>query len=172
MSLAFPNLTKVKLTDLNPRSEVHGDVKVPALDMRFSTEVPNHVLALLHPELREHIYQESTQGQLPGVDEVSDATELRFPELAAPFKWTEETEGNTLTVDYGIGGESNILFTDCKLHKQTFLPKRGGTCAVSFTVTAVQGLTPHAVGHLGVRVQHDMHIQLQAGEPIAEQPGN
>ena len=168
MSLVFPNLTKVRLIDVNPRSEVHGDVKVPALDLRFQTEMPNQVLLLLHPQLREHIYEESKQVALPGVDDVSDLTELRFPELAAPFKWTEESGGNTLTIDYGIGGESSILFTDCKLHKQAFLPKRGGTCLVSFTVTATQGLTAHEVGHMGIRVQHDMHILLRAAEPIAD----
>jgi hypothetical protein len=147
-------------------------VIVPAVDFRFSVEMSNHVLALLHPGLREGLYEKSNQGALPGLDEVSDLTELRFPEMEAPFKWAEETNGNTLTIDYGIGGESNILFTDCKLHRQRFLPKRGGTCAVSFTVTVGQSLTVHAAGTLCLSVMKDMHIQLQAGEPIAEQPGN
>lgn len=167
MSLVFPNVTKVKLVDVNPRSEVHGDVKVPALDLRFSVDMPNAVLTLLHPELRELIYEESLQGHLDGIEVVSDHTELRFPELAPPFRWVEEITGYALTVDYGLGDDlSGIQLNDCKLHKQTFHPKKGGTCTVLFTLSCTHGLDESAVGRLGMRVQHDHYIQLTLPEPV------
>jgi hypothetical protein len=170
MSLVFPTPTKAKLIDVNPRSEAHGDVKLPALDLRFEVEMSNAVLALLHPELRNVLYVESPQGQLPGVDVVSEFTDLRFPELAAPFRWMEETYGNNLTIDWGIGGEgSDILLNDCKLHKQTFEPKTGGTCTVRFTVSCANELAPYIVGTLAMKVQHDLHILLNAAEPFAGQ---
>lgn len=168
MSLVFPNVTKTKLVDFDIDTQVHGDVLVTAIDMRFSVDMPNDVLALLHPDLRGVLFEESSQGQLDGVEHVSNATELRFPQLAPPFKWVEEVGGNTLVIDYGLGGEgSDILLKDCKLHKVTFQPKRGGTCTVLFTVTAVHGVDESVIGRLGMRVHQSMHIQLIAGEPAA-----
>jgi hypothetical protein len=168
MSLVFPALTKATLIDVNPRSESHGDVKVPAIDLRFQVEMSNAVLALLHPSLRNLLYAESTQTELPGVDAVSECTELRFPELASPFTWKEEIEGNNLLIDYGLGGEkSDIRLSDCKLHKQKFDALKGGTCRVSFTLSCVHGLSGEVAGALALRVGHDMHIQLTACEPAA-----
>lgn len=165
MSLVFPSLTKVKLIDVNPRSEEHGPTLVPAIDLRFQVEMSNAVLALLHPELRTWLYEEDTQGQLEGVEQVSEYTALRFPELAAPFAWKEEVSGNNLVIDYGLGGASDIELTDCKLHKQVFETKKGGTCKVSFTLSCTHDLSPDIVGTLCLRVKHDMHIRLTVVAP-------
>jgi hypothetical protein len=162
MSLVFPNTTKVKLISVSPNAEAHGDVNVPTLHLRFEVEMSNAVLALLHPQLRTWLYEEDTQETLPGVDAVSEYTALRFPELAAPFAWREEVEGNNLVIDYGLGGGSDIELTDCKLHKQVFEAKKGGTCKVSFTLSCAHDLSPLVVGTLALKVRQDMHIRLTA----------
>lgn len=166
MSLVFPELTQVKLIDVNPRSEKHGTEWFPAVDLRFQREMSCAVLNLLHPDLREKLYKDAEQGTLLGPDEVQDGGELRFPELASPFPWKEEVEGYTLTIDYGLGGTSNIELVDCKLHKQVFEAKQGGTAKVSFTVSCSHDLTPEVVGHLGVSIQKDHHIRLVRPEIV------
>lgn len=168
MSLVFPELTTVKLISVNPRSETHGQDLVPALDLRFQREMSCAVLNLLHPELRDKLYVEASQGTLLGADEAQDGSELRFPELSAPFTWKAEVAGYTLQIDYGLGDQSNIELTDCKLHKQVFETKEGGTCKVLFTVSATHNLTADAVGFLGLRVQHELHIRLLAPELVVD----
>lgn len=168
MSLVFPNLTKVTLISVNPNSELHGDVKVPTLHLRFQAEMSNAVLMLLHPQLRDALYEKDKQAQLDGVEPISEHTALRFPEMAAPFAWKEEVGGNDLVIDYGLGGPgSDIELTDCKLHKQVFEAKKGGTVKVSFTLSCTHDLTEHVVGQLGTRVQHELHIRLTAGVPTS-----
>lgn len=162
MSLVFPELTAVKLIDVNPRSEKHGTDLVPAIDLRFMREMSCEVLKLLHPELKDKLYVDASQASLLGADEAQDGSSLRFPELAGVFPWKEEIHGYGLLIDYGLGAASNISLADCKLHKQTFEAKEGGTVKVSFTLSCTHDLTPEAVGHLGVRVQHDLHIRLTA----------
>jgi hypothetical protein len=161
MAFEFVNVTAAKLVDVNPRSVKHGKtVLLPAVDIQLSAEVPNHVLAMFHPELKDLLYAGSGQGQLPGVDGVSDATELRFPEWLGPHEWKAESEGYTLAADYGIDDTLHIRFTDCKLHKRTFLPKRGGTCTVTFTLTCSVGLEAEPLGHFAMHIGHQVHIRL------------
>lgn len=166
MSLVFPNATPVKLVSMNARSEDHGPDLVPAIDLRFSTEMSSARLSLLHPELRALLYEESKQGELLDPDDQRDGGELRFPELKAPFVWKEEQLGYNLVIDYGLGGPgSDIALGDGKLHKIAFEPKEGGTCTVLFTVSCTHNLTAEAVGHLGLRVKHPMHITLVQPPP-------
>lgn len=166
MSLVFPELTAVKLIDVNPRSEKHGTEWFPALDIRFSREMSATVLNLLHPDLRDKLYVEAEQASLLGADEAQDGGALRFPELATPFPWKQELPGYTLEIDFGLGGSSSITLVDCKLHKQTFETKEGGTVKVSFTLSCSHDLTPEVVGFLGVRIQKDLHIRLTQPETV------
>lgn len=169
MPLEFLTPTKAKLIDVNTRSEKHGEELHPAIDLRFQLDVGNGVLKAFHPELGESLFKLSSQGQLPGVDKVSDTTELRFPELGMPLRWDAESIDNDLTVDYGIGGESNIQLGDCKVHKHVLTVKAGGTVQVQFTASCAHDLTEQAVGRLGTRVQHDVFIVLKASEAVHQE---
>lgn len=168
MSLVFPELTQVKLVNVNARSEQHGPDLVPAIDLRFSREMSATVLTLLHPELKSLIYADAKQGSLLGADEVQDGSELRFPKLAAPFVWKEEVEGCSVFVDFGTDAVPGIAFGEAKLHKQTFEAKEGGTVKVSFTVSCVHSLSAEPVGRLCLNVQHEVRVKLMAPEPVAE----
>mgnify|MGYP006159889969 CR=1 FL=1 len=41
-----------------------------------------------------------------------------------------------VTIDYGLGGDSNIVLDDCKIDKFKFAPKYGGTVTVFFRIVA------------------------------------
>lgn len=167
MPLQFPDPTKAKLIDVNPRSEKHGPHElVPAIDLRFRVEAGNQVLAMFDPELLDALYEEGTQLQLDGVDRVSDRPKLRLPHLVMPLRWESESLGNDLTVDYGIGGKSNISLCGCKVHKHVLEAKEGGTCPVEFTVSCTHDLTESVIGSLGAKVQHDVYIQLLPGQEV------
>jgi hypothetical protein len=157
--LQFPEGTKAKLISVNPRSERHGETLVPALDLRVQLETGNDVLALLDPKLPATFY-EVRQEQLNGVPKVAEAADLRFPELDPDGKWTGESEGYKLLLDYGLGKKSNILFDDCRVHRIAWTVKAGGTVLFAFTASCVHDLTPAKVGTLGMNVQHDVFLQL------------
>lgn len=156
----FPEVTAGRLTSVNPNSEHHGETLVPTLSIRLSLDAPNSVLEAVAPGLKAWLFEASKQGGLPGVDEVSDATDLRFPEFGKVFRSDAEVTGYDLTLDYGISGDTRIRLSDCKLHKVVIERKRGGTCILTFTLTCTQGLMPDAVGHLGLHVGHKVHFRL------------
>lgn len=165
MSLALPEVTKAKLIDVNPRSEKHGPHElVPAIDLRFEVDSGNAVLGQYSPDLLDALYEPSTQLPLDGVPKVSDRPKLRLPHLAMPLRWEGESQNNNLTLDHGIGGESNVVLTGCKVHKHVITAKEGGTCTIAFTVSCAHDLTKEVVGSLGTRVQHDVYLQLQPAE--------
>lgn len=158
--LSFSVPTKGKLTSLNVRSEEHGKTLVPAVDLRFAMDVPNSALAQYHPGLLDVLYEPGDQGQLDGIEHVAEVTELRFPHLKPPYVWDEVSHGHTLVIDYGIDGDNGISMPDCKLHKHTLTPKRGGTCTIEFTLSATHNLTRETLGTLGLRVRHDLWLTL------------
>lgn len=161
MPLEFHELTKAKLIDVNPRSEKRGPVElVPAVDVRLQVDTTNAALAQLDPELCEWLYQQSTQETLPGLDAVSELTELRFPDLGFPLHWGGELKGYSLVFDMGINSESDIQLHGSKLHKVALTAKEGGTVQLAFSVSCAQGVTRKQIGELGTRVQHDVFFTL------------
>lgn len=161
MPLEFADVTKAKLIDVNPRSEKHGPTDLqPAIDLRFQVDCSNEVLKQYHPELLDLLYEDTGQMQLDAVEKTAERATLRLPQLAMPLHWSEESIGNDLTVDYGIGGESDLSLLGCRVHKHVITAKQGGTCTIAFTVSCAHDLTKDVVGALGTRVQHDIYIKL------------
>ncbi len=50
------NESKVKIVDVNPRAELHGEDPKPACDIKLTTILPNDVLAEFHPSLKSAFY--------------------------------------------------------------------------------------------------------------------
>lgn len=165
--LEFETATRARLVSFNSRSEEHGKLLVPAVDLRFSVDVPSTALSAYDVNLPALLYAESDQGQLDGIEHVSERTELRFPQLKGPLSWEESAEGYSLVIDYGIDDSSAIELPGARLHKHSITPMRGGTCAVVFTVSVCENLTPDVVGPLALKVKHPVFIRLKrvAGEP-------
>lgn len=176
MTFELLSPTAAKLSSVNCRSEMHGKDAVPAVDLRLTFDAPNSVLSMFDPWLLSALYHRAgpdqpsdPQGQIEGVEAISDVPNLRMPMLASPVRWSKEYTGYELTFDFGIGGKSNITLTDCQVNSVQFAPKEGGTVEVGVRVQCSKGLTEKILGKLATLVQHDVQFTLRAPEVAQEQ---
>jgi len=127
---------QVTCTNANPRTELHGDEHVRAIDLTFCLTGENTLLDLIQDGLRAHHYfnkaLEEGQDQLPGV--LIPLPNLRFPRLPTsyPFAKGEKWRGYRLIWDWGTE-EAYRDFTDCVLSNLHYEVLEGGTCKVYFT---------------------------------------
>lgn len=152
----------VKLANVNPRAEKHGEDTKPALDLKIEAMCPSSALIHFHSELRQHLFKKDENPDL--VDQVTEGeslTQLRYPKLG-PLKWDWEGIGYTAVVDYGLGGASNIVLEEVKLDHFCFEPQNGGSVAITFRMTV------HAdaddVGKLCEFIQRDIELKLTPPE--------
>jgi hypothetical protein len=169
-------MTPARLGSVNNRAEMHGKEPKPAVDLRFTFDAPNDILALFDRNLLKALYHRAkgteASGQqqgLEGVQPVSDAPNLRMPKLGLPLKWEHDLTGYSLTIDPGLGGRSNIELYDCLVNSFTLEPKEGGTVTISLRVQASKDLTEAVLGRLASLVQHDVSILLDPPEVAQEQ---
>lgn len=166
MSLQFERPTKAKIISVNPTSEIHGDKLVPAVHVRFEIDMPNGAaLAAYSADLLDALYDRQVvdaQASIPDISPI--ATHLRFPQLGGPLRWQDATMHEALTIDYGLGADSNTVLRQVKCHKHSLALKEGGTVTVTFTASATH-VGETIAGRLAVRVQHDVHVLLTEGEP-------
>jgi hypothetical protein len=151
-----------KLSNVNPRAETHGDKKVPACDLKFEANCPSTVLVHLHPELRQALFKTDEAPDLADQGNDDPLTALRFARLGG-LNWEFEGTGYTLSVDYGLGGKSDIKLFDCKVDGLKFEPMNGGTVKLAFRVVA----HPEAddMGRLYEMIQQDVQITLTPPAP-------
>lgn len=164
---SIDTLTFAKLGNANFRSELHGDAHVPAVDLTFTINAPNTVLAKFDPELLPALYKnmagDAGQAAIDGVDQV--LPNFRFPNLGLPLKWAGKLKGWYLTIDYGTGGDSNIELDLCNVSNFEFSPKEGGTVELKFRVQcASERLTEAVRGKLTGLIQSEVQILLKAPE--------
>ena len=119
MSFELETMTTATLVNVNPRAELAGKECVPACDLKFELKVPNDILTLFGPHLRDSLYWSSgelaEQAELDGIDPVSDKPNLCNPMFGA-LALSSEYAGYELTVDLGFGGKnSNVELGGCDL---------------------------------------------------------
>lgn len=155
--------TQVKLANVNPRAELHGEDPKPAFDLKIEATLPNSVLYQFNPELVGLLYKKDENPDL--VDQVSESdafTALRFPKMGA-IKWDWEGTGYDVTVGYGIGGASDIHLGDCKVDHFKFEPMNGGSVLITFRVIAHPETAD--VGKLCEFIQQNIEITVMPPEP-------
>jgi hypothetical protein len=158
---------KAKLTNVNPRAEMHGDQPKPAFDLMIEAACPNTVLNSFHPELRAMLYKTNENPDL--ADQVTDSdgqTSLRLPKLGS-LKWDQEYAGYAVTVDYGMGGDSNIVLSDVKVDKFKFTAQEGGTVIVCCRIIAHPD--EKVIGPLCNFIQRDIVLSITPPEPSTVQ---
>jgi hypothetical protein len=79
------------------------------------------------------------------------------------IKWDFEGTGYKVTVDYGLGGESDIVLHDCKVDKFVFDPQNGGTVITGFRIICHPD--SDQVGLLCDRIQQDIEITIEPPVP-------
>lgn len=137
MNFQIEKPSQVLCTNSNPRTELHGDERVRAIDLTFCLTGENTMLDLLQPGLREHFFYNNAmkagQELLPGM--LIPLPNLRFPKLPLSYHYAkgERWRGYRWIWDYGTEG-SHVDFRDVVLGNIHFDLLEGGTSKTYFTV--------------------------------------
>lgn len=168
MPFELTDVTKVTVTNANPRRELHGEASVRAIDISFSLTGENTLLDLIQPGLREHHYFNKAlkdgQESVPGI--IIPLPNLRFPRLPTTYNFAkgEKWRGYRLLRDFGMA-DDHIDFTDAvmsNLHYEVF---EGGSCTVFWTIqyNGEELQDNDLYGELsGLASEGDIHIKLLA----------
>jgi hypothetical protein len=113
-------------------------------------------------ELGDFLYKKPDDPDLAEQADPEAATQPRFPKMGA-IKWDFEGTGYKVTVDYGLGGESDIVLHDCKVDKFVFDPQNGGTVITGFRIICHPD--SDQVGLLCDRIQQDIEITIEPPVP-------
>ncbi len=152
----------VKLVNVNPRAELHGDEHKLASDLKIQITTGNSILDHFDRDLRSMLYKRDENPDL--IDQIdSDAlTALRFPKLDA-LRWDWTGTGYEMTIDWGMGGDSNIKLNQVTVDKFAIEAQAGGSVVVSFRVIA----HPDAdvLGPLCELMQQDITVWLTPPAP-------
>lgn len=167
MTFQLPELTECTCTNANPRTEMHGEERVRALDLTFKLVGENTLLDRIAPGLREHHYRnkaaDASQETLPDV--VIPLPNLRFPQLPADIKWDQwKVRGYRWIWDWGRDAQ-HVDFTDAVLASLSYSMQEGGSVEVKFTVSynGDELADNERYGELcGLAAMGKVHIQLLA----------
>ena len=145
----------VKLANVNPRAEKHGEDTEMACDLKFEISTSNDVLSEFHHALKSAFYKEADQPDL--IDEPGRLSQLKFPEISS-IAFDRDFSGYELRIHYGLGGKSDLVMDDCKVNNFRFHMMEGGTVVMSFRV---QGRpSEHVIGKYCTLIQQDVIISL------------
>ena len=147
----------VKLVNVNPRTEKHGDENALACDLKFEIRASNDVLSEFHHSLKSALYKEPDQGNL--IDEPGTLSQLKFPDMG-PISYGTGLAGHELTIHYGISSKSDLSIDDCRVNHFRLHPQEGGTVIVTFRVQG--NPSEHVIGKLCSMIQQDIDIYLTA----------
>lgn len=133
------------VSNLNFRTEKHGDQHVKAVDIELGMTTDNGILAQFAPELRSSFYTRPIDGNQDLAEQggVELLTRLRFPKVDV-LKWKDDVIGATMTIESGITGDRNLAFDGVKIRKFRIDPKDGGTVILRF-----QAQVPKIDGKIG-----------------------
>ncbi len=164
-SFEFPNFTPARLNSVNVRSEKHGPELVPAVDLKLSIDSSNAILHKFHPDLLASLYfkaqENDEQNELDGIEPVTNLPNLKFPRMGDPIKWDLVGAGYTLAIDFGLGGDSNLMMYGCQINNFGISPKEGGTVEIVFRVQ-ISEIDEHIIGKLATLCQHEVSVMLIA----------
>lgn len=130
-------LTKVTITNANPRRELHGEEKVRAIDLTFAITGENMLLDLIRPGLREHHYcnhaLKAGQESLPDV--IVPLPNLRYPELPLNYAYQKgvKLRGYRFIWDWGVD-DTHIDFSDVVLSGLQYELSEGGSVKIQGTI--------------------------------------
>lgn len=157
--------TQISFSNLSTTTELHGEKRMPAVDMKLKIQTSAEFLAELDPSLRGLLYRKAEKGEGDLADHMSkEPTKLRYP-LMGPIKWDLELENYQMTVDIGLGDKlSNIVLPEVKVSNFLIIAKDGGTVEVTFSVRAHPD--EKQAGRLYEKQAQDIFIMLMPPEEM------
>ncbi|MEI7446599.1 MAG: hypothetical protein WCK28_17045 [Burkholderiales bacterium] len=158
---------RAKVRNVNLRAEKHGDEEVPAVDVAFELDRPSTDLAMFGSQLRDSLFWCDPAHQAPGlldeIDPNSQKPNLRNPMLKGPFKVDRAYVGCEVTIDYGLGGDSNIVLDPVKVNGVKVEPVEGGSVRLSLRVQASK-VDEKTAGRLAMMIDRETSITVVAPE--------
>lgn len=157
---------EMRLANVNVRSERHGEVDTPAVDLKMEWVVSNEILAAFHPRMRSAFYEKDGQPALDGVPEAMAA--VIFPDLD-PLKVHAKETGLMVRVVHGLSGSSDLVLKDCEVSgfKLDLLP--GGSVEVTFTVSTTD-IDEKRLGKLGLMLKGRLPVRIERQDPPEGMP--
>lgn len=123
------------LRHINPRTEKHGDEDVPAAYLKIEIIDSNEMLSMFHPTLRSFLYvEQDADEQLEGME--PRLTKLRFGTLLERLTFDKALKGADVTIDFGVGGSSDIELQTVDVDKFRSTLMEGGSVSLEFRVKA------------------------------------
>lgn len=116
---------KCMLAHVNVRTEMHGDERHRAYDLKFTKDFPNAVLKKFHPDLLDTFYAASKQSDI----DADYKPNLKFGLMGA-VAWDLEIPRTMLTIHDPDGRD--LVLGDGKTNKFKFEMLDGGTVKMSF----------------------------------------
>lgn len=146
---SLPEFTKVKVLDVvvlskkNRAPDANSGVR-----LNVQANLPNHVLMEFDggSAIRAALFTKSAASEtakdkrqtLPGIEAISDLPNLSAAGRHVPkLPWSEKLTGYTVTIDHGMGGQSNLVIGDATLEKFRFAMKEGGTVTAWWSIEVV-----------------------------------
>lgn len=157
--------TVATLSSVNPHTELHGDVHIPAADLFFDVDSSNDLLVMFHPALRSCLFSKDDAPPSDTFPDENAMTVYRFPKIEK-FKWDQEYKHCTLVVHHGVSGVSDIFLSDVTIDKFVITPKQGGTVSVRFRVKAKPDEAP--LGRLCSLIGWKLEITITQPDPEPE----
>jgi len=125
----------VTLVNFNARSELNGETRSPAADISCRAKMGAEILDVLVPGLRDFLFKVPADPDLVDQTEAPAATSLRFPQINMPLKIAKELLNQKVVIDYGLGGDSNKVLAECKVHKFSVEAFEGGSVDVAWMIS-------------------------------------
>jgi len=153
---------RCNLAHVNVRSELHGDEKQTAYDVKFTVSLVNAVLLKFHPELRDAFYK---QGENKDIDP-DFVPNIKFPLLGA-ISWDLEIP-RTLLCIHDEFENNDVVLSGGRTNKFTFKLKEGGTVEMAFRCQFSEA-DPADIARLLCALGQTMPISLSC-EAVEEEP--
>lgn len=148
---------KGKLTNVNPRAELHGKDTVLAVDIKVEHKLSNDILSEFHPTLKAFLYEKGDDAQGELLQDGNHLTKRKFP-LIPSIKYGLKLSGYEVVVDFGIDDKSAIEMAGCEIDNFKFEPHEGGTVALSYRV--IGHPKEIDIGKLCSLIQQEISISL------------
>lgn len=177
MPFELPEPTQVEITKVNVRTELHGEERVLAVDIRCRLKGENTILDLIKPGLREHYYFNKAlkDGQVGLPDVIIPLPNLKHPELPTEGIAFEHgpkgrSRGYRLVRDYGTDEHrwdfSDVVVASMQLKELL----EGGSAIIEWTLQyngdeLGDEATLNSIVRLGV--DGHMHMKLLAPPELA-----
>lgn len=175
MRFELSGKTKAKLLMVKPQSRKLGQKDLQAeVKFRVRAMVANTALEMICPGMRQFFYESSNQAAteqktLDGIQVVTDMPQLKQPGTLFPALRPEKLEqtGSRVTLDYGRGGDANIVLGGATIKNFKILLQDGGMTPIEFDVISTD-VDHDTFGSLSMLVNHDTEIEVQAPEVVQD----